>query len=334
MAEPIGLTLGTVALVSLFSSCVELVNYFELGRSYQYDYSVACLKLSLLRTRLESWGHTLRVRDTEHEAKSLRRNWLQEQDVVERSLLGIKSIFGDAELLKDKYRLVPRTSKTLSRSQEARSKSALAAQDQTSSRYLSKCSRFSLSRQSTKWAIRDKDKFDAFLHDLEFFISNLEHVQSRLKMSQRPIQEAEESCGVEGTSKNLNTTPQCKEISSDQVPVRSVTDSNNDRRSWNQNGNKFKIGKTSDYILYFQGVQGEISATCLESDGNNSYTVDEMREQATGMQGYNSAQSIKDVLESRRAMLVDRNGSVGFGESKTDEQKHTQCNGPGRVLGK
>jgi hypothetical protein len=332
MAEPVGLTLGVVALVSLFSSCVELVNYFELGRSCEYDYSVACLKLSLLRSRLESWGHTLRVRDTDHEAKALRRSWLQEEDVVERSLLGIKSLFGDAELLKDKYKLMPRTSTTLSRSQAPRSKSALAEKDQTSSRYLSKCSRFSLFRQSTKWAIRDKDKFDAFLHDLEFFISNLEHVQSRLEMSQRFIQEAEERCGVEG--KNLNTTPQCREIPSDQVQVRSVTDSGNDGRSWEQNGTKFKIGKISDHALYFQGVQGEVSATCLESDEKTSYTVDEMSGQATGMQGYNSAQSIRDMLESRRAMLIDRYGSVRSGESRTDEQKHTQRNGPGRVLGK
>ena len=43
MGERLGLALGTIALVSLFSPCVKLV---ELGKSYEYDYSLAYLKLS------------------------------------------------------------------------------------------------------------------------------------------------------------------------------------------------------------------------------------------------------------------------------------------------
>lgn len=351
MAEPVGLALGTVALVSLFSSCVELVNYFELGKSYQYDYSVACLKLSLLRARLESWGDTLRVRDSGHEAKALPRDWSREQDVVERSLMGIKNIFGDAEILKDKYKLIPRTSKNLSRSQEARNKPASASQEPPLARYFGNSRHFSLFRQSTKWAIRDKDRFDALLHDLEFFISNLEHVQSRLKMSQNLTKDAEVRRGGEGAIKISNTTLQGEQKSRDQVQSRLVAVSNSEGRISEPNGRQFKINKTSGNAMYFQGVNGKGPVTGPESGRGDSFTVDEMTDESTGMQGENSTQAMNAMLESRRAMLADQKSSVRSNRSTTDEQKSAQSlvtsnqstageqrqaqfNGKGRVLGK
>src|SRR5215470_1787679 len=59
MAEPVGLILSTVGLVSLFTTCIELIDYFELSKTYEYDYEMACLKLSLLKSRLDTWGQML-----------------------------------------------------------------------------------------------------------------------------------------------------------------------------------------------------------------------------------------------------------------------------------
>lgn len=173
MAEAVGLTLGGVALASLFSTCIELLDYFELSKTYEYDYGVACLKLSLLQSRLDSWGQT-------------RQQWLVENMVIRRSLQGIAGILGNVELLKDKYCLLPR---------ESRNKIALLVHNgQTPSfqpkarrqvlRYI-RGIRITFVRRSTTWAIRDKQKFDILIDDLEFFISNLEAISSQSQSARR-----------------------------------------------------------------------------------------------------------------------------------------------------
>ncbi|KAL9089944.1 MAG: hypothetical protein Q9165_005473 [Trypethelium subeluteriae] len=178
MAEPVGLALGAVALASLFSTCVELMEYFELSKSYKYDYELACLKLSLLKARLDTWGQTVDVNNRSQEDTDLREQWSSEQDVVRKSLQGIAGIFGDAEQLKSKYTVLPRRWKI--KASLYRSGSSRAIQDKPRRRLLGYGCNISLVRRSTSWAIRDKGKFDILINDLDFFISNLEAVSFRL----------------------------------------------------------------------------------------------------------------------------------------------------------
>ena len=49
MGEALGIALGTIALASLISTCVKLDD-FELGKRYEYDYSLAYLKLSFVQS--------------------------------------------------------------------------------------------------------------------------------------------------------------------------------------------------------------------------------------------------------------------------------------------
>jgi hypothetical protein len=112
MADVSGLVIGTIGLASLFTTCIELLDCFELGGNYAYDYQLACTEMCLLKARLSGWGASLNLGALGHEHLALRRHWTEEQDVVGRSLFGIKEIFENASLLAEKCKLTPRRSRT------------------------------------------------------------------------------------------------------------------------------------------------------------------------------------------------------------------------------
>jgi Prion-inhibition and propagation len=348
MAEVAGLAFGTVALASLFSACVELIEYFELGRSFEYDYDLACLKLSLLKVRLDTCGKTLSIDD---ESQELRQNWSKEQDVIVRSLLGIKNILGNAELLKDKYRLVPHKPNPLSTLLAALAKSSTVADHSSSgsSRPLNSSRRLLLFRRSTIWAIRDRQKFDALLSDLEFFISNLEHVVSPLMMAKQPKEKERspvdsdvDSEGYENMSDEDMTDepPQKGQVGtafgesnghSKEEQEKSIANPRGGGHSWSKGGRDFKIKKTSGQATYVQGVQGKAKVTSTAPGQRDSLTVEDMKGQSFGMQGYNSRQSIRDVLKHRQAMIQARHSNKSNGSQNASQSNN--FSGAGRCLG-
>jgi hypothetical protein len=94
-------------LPSLFTTCIELIEYFELSRSREYDYEMACVKVSLLKSRLDTWGETLQGGGSQE----LRHYYPHGNMVICRNLQGIADIFGSAEGLKSKYLLILRKSR-------------------------------------------------------------------------------------------------------------------------------------------------------------------------------------------------------------------------------
>ena len=50
--EPIGLTVGVIALASLFSTCVECFDLLDAGRGFGRDYELLIIQLQLEKTRL------------------------------------------------------------------------------------------------------------------------------------------------------------------------------------------------------------------------------------------------------------------------------------------
>lgn len=178
MAEVTGLVIGAVSLASLFSTCIELFDYFELGRNYAYDYHLACTKISLLKVRLEKWGLIHKVENPGHEHPGLRQHWPDEKDVVGRSLFGIKGIFEDASLLAEKYKLIPKPTRTV---RPPQSHHLIGLESQTRRQ---QPRRFAITdwvylHKRTKWAIHDKKKFERFIDDLSFLMENLEKVTDR-----------------------------------------------------------------------------------------------------------------------------------------------------------
>lgn len=186
MADAAGLVIGAIALASLFSTCIELFDVFELGRNYVYDYRLACTKIALLRARLSRWGLALNIEVPGLELSVLREHWPEEQDIVGRSLLGIKDIFDDTSLLVERYRLSPKRTRRLT-SKPAFLGTSIFHETPPAPSISPKPNRFLL-RKRTRWAIHDKGKFDDLINDLSFLIENLEKVTDRLQMpSQRTV---------------------------------------------------------------------------------------------------------------------------------------------------
>ena len=182
MADLAGLLLGTVALASVFGSCVELFEWFELAQNHEYDYHIACTKLSLLYSRLKTWGASLGVAESGHEHPMLRQRWKEEREIIGRSLLGIKQIFEDAALLAGKYKLtaeVPRADQPTLPSQTKGLLTEVADRRPPKT----KTGFWRSLRKRTVWAIHDKQKFDGFIGDLSFLIANLETVGDRIAKS-------------------------------------------------------------------------------------------------------------------------------------------------------
>ena len=180
MAEASGLVIGAIAMASLFSTCIDLFDRFELGRNHAYDYEMACTKMCLLKARLSDWGISLNLGVPGRECSALRQHWTEEQDVVGRSLFGIKEIFENASLLAEKYKLIPERPGTFKNFMLHRPKQAESDSLEPSSPKSTE-TRWSQLRKRTVWAIHDKQKFDTFIENLSFLIENLEKVTKRIE---------------------------------------------------------------------------------------------------------------------------------------------------------
>jgi hypothetical protein len=182
MAEVAGLTIGVVALASLFSTCIECIEYYERRESYEHDYQLACLKLSLLKSRLKALGQDLGIYDDKDDLKE-DGPWHYEPyetTVIHESLRSIAEIFRNAGLLESKHRLKSRKTRRISVEHvfpRMYRRSAPSDAYETTSR---RQSTLAFLQRSTTWAIRDKHKLDDIITELAFLISNLEVIVARL----------------------------------------------------------------------------------------------------------------------------------------------------------
>lgn len=94
MAEAVGLALGGIALVSLVSTCVEILEYVESARDLARDFRLALTKVSLIKQRLTDWGTAMSIDEaTGPEDGITRPSWSNDCGVLIRDTLwGIKDL--------------------------------------------------------------------------------------------------------------------------------------------------------------------------------------------------------------------------------------------------
>jgi hypothetical protein len=74
MPEVIGLTMGALSLVSLFSRCVECFGYFSASKNFEKDQNTLLVRLDFERNKLLIWGNSVDVlRETGDGLKTLGR---------------------------------------------------------------------------------------------------------------------------------------------------------------------------------------------------------------------------------------------------------------------
>ncbi|KAE9375148.1 hypothetical protein N431DRAFT_402464 [Stipitochalara longipes BDJ] len=188
MAEVAGLALGGISIASLFSSCVEILEYFEHGRNWLYDFSLALTKVDLMKVRLSQLSEHMQIETCVGEAGALQSNWPTANGTgsVSAGLLGITKILGRTAALCSRYSASPDVgpAKPTKKSGDC---STLSHPASSFTRLPRPRSLSSLSKKVC-WAVHDKKKFEGLISDFECILSNLERIADGLENSQSPKQ--------------------------------------------------------------------------------------------------------------------------------------------------
>jgi hypothetical protein len=178
--EPVSLTIGVVALASLFSTCIECFDYFKAGQALEEDFELLLVKLDVEKTRLLIWDNAVGVLKPQGKGRVAKLNNSQKAELIERCLASIKSLLSDTDKFQNLYGLRSSTGSD----KDARSHSILSVNSMSDFKtsYRRFCARFagSQSRSSlvvrTRWAIHDKTKFEVLVHHLKDLIDGLNEV--------------------------------------------------------------------------------------------------------------------------------------------------------------
>ncbi|KAH6656541.1 prion-inhibition and propagation-domain-containing protein [Truncatella angustata] len=178
MAEAAGLAVGTIALASLFQTCLDILDYIEDARNIKSDRERGDTKLGLLKIRLKQWGDDLQVLYPGREDGGLREHWPEESGTISKSLLGITGMLNDASKLSHKY--APYRIKLNSWYIVWKPSKRIYKPDQQEISEKQICQGLTSLTQRTTWAFRDKKRFNSLLAELDFFVTNLEKVTIRV----------------------------------------------------------------------------------------------------------------------------------------------------------
>lgn len=178
--EPVSLTIGVVALASLFSTCIECFDYFKAGQAIEEDFELLLVKLDVEKTRLLIWGNAVGVLKPEGEGRVADLNNSQKAELIGRCMDSIKSLLSDTDKFQNLYGL--RSAGDIEKN--ARNHSILSSNSmnvfKTSyrrfwARFAGNQSRSTLAMR-TRWAIHDKTKFEGLVHHLKDLIDGLNEV--------------------------------------------------------------------------------------------------------------------------------------------------------------
>lgn len=189
--EPVSLTIGAVALASLFSTCIECFEYFKAGKDLEDDLEVLLVKLDVEKARLVIWGNAVGVLQAENEGRATDLSNPRTTELVERCLNQIVSLLSDADKLRDAYGLqVTGTEQgALTRSNIVSGNSMnifKTSYRRFAVRFASGQPRSGLLTR-TKWAILDKGKFEGLILHLRDFINGLHGVISVQRAKQDQV---------------------------------------------------------------------------------------------------------------------------------------------------
>lgn len=103
--EPVGLTVGVVALAALFSTCVECFDLLDAGRGFGKDYELLIIQLELQKTRLLNWGQSVGLLQIEGGQRPVDLDSPIFRPVVEHALNAIHLLWTDSDQLISRYGL-------------------------------------------------------------------------------------------------------------------------------------------------------------------------------------------------------------------------------------
>ncbi len=174
MAEAAGLTVGAIALASLFTTCVQCFDCVQLTRTYGRDHELLITKLEVEKTRLLIWGDAVGIFDTQGSNRDARLDCPHIQPILERTLNCILLIFTDTEKLRKRYGAIPEEEQSTALS--ANRMNIFRASFTTFQARVQDLQQQASLQSKIRWAIHDRDKFTTMVSDLRQFIDGLRNI--------------------------------------------------------------------------------------------------------------------------------------------------------------
>lgn len=175
--EPISLTVGAVALASLFSLCIQCFDLIGVGCNLGLDYELLIVKLSIEKRRLMIWGEAVGILRPDKDRDKL-LDEPETRELIDRILSNVQKIFRDADTLQSKYGLEkasdrqPISTTTIDGSIICHSLFENSPFTQFQKRVSSFHERAGLITK-TRWAIRDNTKFIKLIDNLKDLLDGL-----------------------------------------------------------------------------------------------------------------------------------------------------------------
>ncbi|KAL1606256.1 hypothetical protein SLS60_003658 [Paraconiothyrium brasiliense] len=195
MAEAIGLAVGFIGLVGLFSTCVDAFKFVQVCGSRTADYEVLQTMLDNQQFELMTWGKACgfmeeeRVNPIFDDPSSAYRNRR-----IEDTLEKIQSLLMNAEKLKEMYGLKVQRAPIGSRLIERAPLSAFSKAFQSTKLFCNtSLQRKTRIADSIRWAVHDGEKFDRLVRDLRDLVEDLGNLTKDMGIarSQRIVVEYE-----------------------------------------------------------------------------------------------------------------------------------------------
>ena len=178
--EPVSLTIGVVALASLFSTCIECFDYFRAVQVLEEDFELLLVKVDVEKTRLLIWGNAVSVLKPEGEGRVPELNNSQKTVLIGRCLERIKSLLSHTDKFQNLYGL----QSSADAEKDSRNHHILSINSMSVfwtsyrrfwARFAGDQSRSTLAMR-TRWAIHDKAKFEGLIYHLKDLIDGLNQV--------------------------------------------------------------------------------------------------------------------------------------------------------------
>lgn len=179
MAEAgIGLATGAITLASLFTSCVECFHYFKSAQHCPEEAERLLVKLDCEKARLLTWGNTVGILHTRNEGRFSQLDEPENEELIRRCMTQIIALLTDGEKLQNEYGSRPATQS------DGQNRIHVGLMSTNSMGIFRTAKRRFFARfggaqghpsllSRTKWAIRDRSKFEGLILHLKDFIESL-----------------------------------------------------------------------------------------------------------------------------------------------------------------
>lgn len=183
--EVAGLTIGAVALVSIFKDAIDLFGLFTTFRDFRHDLVILLTKLDIEKFLLLQWAQQVRLLECEGNGQFAngQLNDAYTRDLIYRILSCIKELLSDAEPIKNRYGTISASSENslVDLSQETPNISGLCMEKLEEQFRRIKLDIKDRGHSVTgwnkaRWVIKDKQKFEELISHLTHFTTKLREV--------------------------------------------------------------------------------------------------------------------------------------------------------------